>query len=335
MEKAFDFLGFLICGAIILWAGKRLSIYGNLLADKTGIGKAFIGLFLMSAVTSLPELMVGISSSAVVQSADLAVGDILGSCSFNLFLLSIMQLFSPGKKSILSDVSQSQAMAASLGVILLALVGLGIFLDRDIFILPFVGLNSILFAVIYFLSLRLIYQYQKLHPPLAALVESAAIDLTLRQIILRYSVFAAITIAAALFLPHFAEGIAVQTGLGQSFVGTLFLAIATSLPEIAVSIAAVRLNTTDLAVGNILGSNIFNIFILFLDDLFYTKGHLLKDASDFNLVSVFASIIMSCIVIIGITYKNENKRFFLGWDTLVLFIVYLFNIVLLYFLTST
>ncbi|MBL0097999.1 MAG: hypothetical protein IPP46_17010 [Bacteroidetes bacterium] len=68
----------------------------------------------------------------------------------------------------------------------------------------------------------------------------------------RYAGFALIIIGAALFLPHFAEGIAVHTGLGKSFVGTLFLAISTSL-EIAVSIAALRIGAVDMAVGNLLG----------------------------------------------------------------------------------
>ncbi|MBK8657833.1 MAG: hypothetical protein IPN22_02880 [Bacteroidetes bacterium] len=120
--------------------------------------------------------------------------------------------------------------------------------------------------------------------------------------------YACIIIAAALFLPHFAEKIAEQTGLGKSFVGTLFLAASTSLPEIAVSMAAVRMGFIDLSVGNLLGSNIFNVFILFIDDLFYTKGHLLKDASDAHLVSVFSVILMSAVAIIGLYLPHYRKE---------------------------
>src|SRR5687767_7432549 len=76
-------LGFLVCAAIIFLAGRKLSFYGERIAEKTGLGKAWIGLILMASVTSMPELMVGISSTAIVGSADLAVGDILGSCIFN------------------------------------------------------------------------------------------------------------------------------------------------------------------------------------------------------------------------------------------------------------
>ena len=91
----FSIAGFLFCALVIFFAGRKLSWYGDMIAVKTGLGKAWIGLILMATVTSLPELMVGIGSSAIVQSADLAVGDILGSCSFNLAILAVLDIFVP------------------------------------------------------------------------------------------------------------------------------------------------------------------------------------------------------------------------------------------------
>ncbi len=66
-----------------------------------------------------------------------------------------------------------------------------------------------------------------------------------------------------------------QTGLGEAFVGSLFIAITTSLPEIVVSLAAVRIGAVDLGIGNVLGSNLFNLLILGLDDVFYRQGPLM------------------------------------------------------------
>lgn len=65
----YSLTGFIVCAAIIFIAGRKLSHYGDLLAELTGMGKAWIGLILMAAVTSLPELMVGISSVTIVGSA--------------------------------------------------------------------------------------------------------------------------------------------------------------------------------------------------------------------------------------------------------------------------
>jgi cation:H+ antiporter len=279
-------------------------------------------------------LRVGISSVTIVRNADLAVGDILGSCAFNLGILSIMDMFTSKKNPILSSVSQSHILAGALGMLLMALVGLGLFLDTDIILTPSLGITSLSFAGIYFLAVKILHNYQQANPVSEEAMHDHPPTLSLRAVIMRYAGFALIIIAAALTLPYFADHIAEATGLGKSFVGTLFLAISTSLPEIAVSLAAIRIGATDMAVGNLLGSNIFNIFILFLDDLFYTSGHLLKDASEANLSSVFFVVMMAAVAIIGLLFPAREKKWILGIDTLVIFLLYLINILVLYHLTA-
>lgn len=328
-------LGFIVCAIIIFFAGKRLSHYGDLLAELSGLGKAWIGLILMAAVTSLPELMVGISSVAIVKSADLAVGDILGSCAFNLGILSLMDVFTPKEKPLFSNISKSHILAAGFGIILISLVGLNLFLDKDFALTPFIGISSISFFLVYLVAVKTIFNYQKQqNSGVSEEAEHSHTNLTLRQVILRYTLFASIIILTALALPYFAEHIAEATGLGKSFVGTLFLAISTSLPEIAVSLAAIRMGSTDMAVGNLLGSNLFNIMILFLDDLFYTSGHLLKDASDINLLSVFFVSIMTAVAIIGFLFPSKEKKIFMAWDTFTIFGLYIINMFLLLLLSS-
>lgn len=326
-----SYLGFLICAAIIFFAGKKLSYYGDAISEFTGLGKAWIGLIFMATVTSLPELMVGISSSAIIQSADLATGDVLGSCAFNLGILAVMDFFVKNRKPIFSEASQTHVLSAALGIILVSMAGAGIFLPFDIHITSWIGLTSILFIVIYFLSIRVIYLHEKKFSD-EKQNGHVTYNLTLRKAILRYCIFAVIIITAALTIPYFAEDVAEQSGLGKTFVGTLFLAASTSLPEIAVSLSAIRMGSIDLSVGNLLGSNIFNIFILAIDDIFYTKGHLLKDASESNLISVICVIIMSAIVITGLTYRLETKRFMLALDAFFIFIVYTVNMILLYYI---
>ena len=152
----------------------------------------------------------------------------------------------------------------------------------------------------------------------------------MRQTLKWYAIHALVVIGAALALPHFAEEIAIASGLGATFIGTLLLAASTSLPEVAVSVSALRMGSLDMAVGNLLGSNLFNIFILAMDDLVYPKGSLLDDASETHIVSVFSTIIMSAIVIVGLTFRGSRKRFVLAWDTLLILVVYIVNMILLY-----
>ncbi|MBL7901815.1 MAG: sodium:calcium antiporter [Bacteroidia bacterium] len=326
----FALVGFSICALIIFLAGKKLSYYGDLLSELTGLGKAWIGMILMASVTSLPELMVGVSSVSIVQSPDLAVGDIFGSCAFNLFILSMMDAFVPGKKPILGMANRSHILAAVFGILLLTMAGLGLFLESDFVLTPSIGLISISFALIYFISMRSIYLFQQSQSasPQEEIVSHT--NLKLKQVVFRYSIFALIIIGTALALPHFAEQIAELSGLGKSFVGSVFLAISTSLPEIAVSLAALRIGASEMAIGNLLGSNLFNIFILFLDDVFYLKGHLLKDASDNNLLSVLFVIAMTAVAIIGIVFPAKEKRWLMAADSFMIFMLYLINIFMLY-----
>ena len=323
--------GFLVCATIIFFAGRKLSRLGDRLAVLKGWSKAWVGLILMATVTSLPELMVGVSSAAIVRSADLAVGDILGSCAFNLGILALMDAFVPRRKHLFEMASPSHVLSAGLSLILLAMAGMGLFLPAEFSISTVMGLTSVLFIVIYLASVRLIYRYQLTQKsPTEEMAPQEEGQPAMRKVATLFTVFALIIIAAALALPYFADHIAEMVGFSDSFAGTLFLAVSTSLPEIAVSIAAVRMGSIDLAVGGLLGSNLFNILILAIDDIMYPGGLLLKDASDINTISAFSTIIMTSIVIIGLTYRAKGKRYFLAWDSALIFLVYILNLVLLY-----
>jgi len=149
---------------------------------------------------------------------------------------------------------------------------------------------------------------------------------------LRYGGAAVVVIAAALWLPQLGAELARQTGLGDAFVGSIFIAIVTSLPEIAVSLAAVRIGALDLAIGNVLGSNLFNLLILGLDDLFYRQGSLLTDVNASHGVALFAIVTMNALFLVGLTYRVIMKRFVVAWDTGGIAVVYAVAIGLIYLL---
>jgi cation:H+ antiporter len=324
-------IGFTLCAIVIFYSGTKLAHYGDQIAELTGMSKAWFGLIMMASVTSLPELFVGISSASIVESADFAVGDVLGSCVFNLAILSLLDVFSK-KTTLFSVASQSHVLAAGLGIVLLSFVGIGLFLPYHFQIIDWIGISSIIFIVIYLISIKLVYQYDKKHPEfsLTSCKEDMNNKTTLKKVVLFYSINALFVIGAALLLPHFAEEISDYTGLQKSFIGTLLLAASTSLPEVAVSVEAVRMGAIDMAVGNLFGSNLFNIFILAIDDFLYTKGQILVDASESNIISVFSIITMTAIAVIGLTYRSNSKPFILAWDTLLILLMYIFNMVLLY-----
>jgi cation:H+ antiporter len=147
-------------------------------------------------------------------------------------------------------------------------------------------------------------------------------DISRRTAAIHYAGAAVLVIAAALWLPQLGAELARQTGLGEAFVGSLFVAVTTSLPEIVVSLAAVRIGALDLGVGNVLGSNLFNLLILGLDDVWYRRGPLLADAGASHAVAVLAIVVMNGLFLIGLTYRVMTKRFAVAWDTAAIAAVY-------------
>lgn len=317
--------GFIACAAVIIYSGTKLSYYGDKIADLTGMGKAWVGLILMASVTSLPELITGISSVAIVKAPDLAAGDIFGSCVFNLLILSILD--ARIKKPLFSMVKSSHIVAAIFGIILLMVAGIAIYLDNNIPSLLWMSSFSFILFAIYLVAVWGIFKYEH-----ASLVESppSSVALTasrtadLRKAIGGYAINALVVIGAAVFLPYFGENIASQTGLGNSIFGTLFIAAATSLPELVVSLAALRMGALDMAVGNLLGSNVFNMFILGVDDVFYRQGSLFKSISPSHLFSVFITIIMTAVVGLGLLFKPKRKQLWLlSLDAFIILFLYL------------
>ena len=155
-------------------------------------------------------------------------------------------------------------------------------------------------------------------------------NISARRAYAMYALNALFIIGAATYLPYVGEEIARTTGLGQTFVGSVLIAVSTSLPEIVVSVSALRMGAIDMAFGNVFGSNLFNIAILGIDDVFYTKGVLTSHISPSHGIAATTAITMTAIAIVGLTYRATRKRLFLAWDSWAIIGVYVFGLFALY-----
>jgi len=132
------------------------------------------------------------------------------------------------------------------------------------------------------------------------------------------------------WLPEAADQLAGALGLSRSFVGTVFMALVTTLPEMAVTVGALRLGALDMAIGNLLGSNLFNVFILAVDDAFYTRGPLLVAASPVHLGTTVTALVMTGLVIVGLVMRPEGRVLRVtSWVSLGLLAAYAINVTLL------
>ena len=326
-------LEFILCSALIVFSGYKLSQYGDIIAEKSGMGRTWIGVVLMATVTSLPELVTGISSVTFAGVPDIAVGDVLGSCVFNMLILAVLDgLYRPMPLSTRAH-HYGHVLSAGFGILLLSVVAGGLILGTRLASFGWIGLYTLLIALIYIISMQLVYNFERRQ--IAAYIKEKTeqlkyADIPLRTAVMKYALNALVVIGSAIFLPRIGTGIAEQTGLGQSFVGNIFIAITTSLPEVVVCVSALKIDAVDLAIGNLFGSNVFNIFILALDDLFFVPGPLLSFASSGQVISALSAIAMTTVAVIGLTYRAEKKALPMAWESIAIVLIYVGNIMMLY-----
>lgn len=323
----------LVCLAVIGVAGVRLSRYGDIIAEKSGMSRGWVGMILLASVTSLPEFVTGVSAVTVAGVPDIAVGNLLGACVFNLVLIVVLDVFHR-KGSIYTHVPQGNVLAAGYGVVLIGFVGFGLLLYRDAAVpsLGHVGLYTPIILLLYALASHSLYRYEKarLREYVEVRVEHYP-DVTLRRAVRGYAMASIMVVGAAVWLPYVAADLAEATGWKQSFVGTLFVAGVTTAPEVVVTIAALRIGAINLAIGNLFGSNLFNIGLLAVDDLVYLPGPLLADVSISHAASAFSAIMMNGLVMVGIVMRSESRVLrTVSWVSLLLLCVYLLNVLFLY-----
>lgn len=331
MTLAWILTQFVLCTGVILYAGVRLSRYGDIIAEKTGLGGAWIGVALLATVTSLPELITGASSVLLFDVPDIAAGDAIGSCMFNLLILAFLDVRNPTPLS--ARIHQGHVLSASFGILQLGLVALAMLAGPHAIVAGWVGVHSLAFVAVYLFAMRTIFAFERRRMRDVAEEMTGAIrygEITLRRTAVLFTLSTAALVAAATYLPGIAARFAAVAGLSESFVGSLLVAVSTSLPEIAVSIAAARIGALDLAAGNLFGSNVFNVAVIGVDDLLYTRGSLLGAVASGHLVSLTAAILMTAVAIIGLTYRAGQKRYRLSWESLAIVIVYVAAVTLLY-----
>ncbi|SMP37990.1 sodium:calcium antiporter [Anoxynatronum buryatiense] len=339
-----EYIWFMVSAILVILAGNRLSAHGDSLAAHTKLGHGLVGGILIASVTSLPELASSISA-AMIGAPDIAFGNVYGSNAFNLMILAIVDLFQ-GKGSLLQIVRDSHILTAMFGILLTGISMLAIWITPyEVFniTIGWVSGYSILIMLLYLFSAFLMVRYEektRVRLPEEPKIETEKDqDLELpdftsdkhqavqgknafKKAVKGFIFSGIVIVAAGILLSVNADVIARNTGLGQTFVGTLLVAGATSLPELVAAIAAIRIGAYDMAVGNVLGSNIFNILILVVTDMAYMSGSVYQVVSMQHILTAGTAMILSSIAVIGLFYRSKRTILTLGWDTVAILIGY-------------
>jgi cation:H+ antiporter len=319
---------FLVAASALVWAGIVLARAGDRIAVRSGFGGLLIGMVLMAAATSLPEVVTDVSAAAG-GAPDLAVGDLFGSNLANMAVLAVIDLIA--RRKVWPNVELGHARVASIAIVLTSLAVLGILTPRGIAV-GWVGLDTIGIAAAYLLAVAWVRR-ARAHstttgPDLGELpvptgwTDGAGREGSIRAAVLTFAGAAAVVLVTGPFVAVSGREIAHASGLGQTFVGVALLAVATSLPELVASVAAVRIGAFDLAVGNLFGSNAINMAILVVVDLAYTRGPLLAAVGPAETVAGVGAILLMAIALAAVVHREETRIMRLEPDAALVLLAY-------------
>jgi cation:H+ antiporter len=225
--------------------------------------------------------------------------------------------------------TQSHVLSAAWGIVLIGMVGLSLVMAQTPVRMAFwhIGLSSPLFVLGYLMAVRSVFMHEREQlPTLPRDKVDRYPGVSLRQALARYGLAAVVVVGASVWLPFVGSELAVQMSWHNTFVGTLFVAVATSLPELVVTLSALRMGALDMAVANLLGSNLFDVAIIAIDDALYLPGPILQAVSPLHLSTAVVAMTMNAVVIVALRVRAARRMLgLLGGASLTLLALYLFN----------
>jgi cation:H+ antiporter len=321
---------FIMSATVVVVAAVKLAEYGDVIAVRTRLGGLLVGTVLLAGATSLPEIITSISSFRAGV-PNLAAGNFFGSNMANMLLLALADL-SNLREPLLSRVAINHALTAALAVTLMALAVIFILSDFDL-VFGWVGLDSLVLIGVFFGGLWVIHaQGETPAGEEAGVLTEAGVGFpTLQWGLFGFSLAAAVLILAVPQLVTSSTHIAAMTGLGTGFIGTALLGLITSLPELVTIAAALRIGAMDMAVGNLFGSNVFNMMAVGLADFFYTPGRFLGHIdAGFGLAAMFGLLLTTMALVGNLTRVRRRLLPFLEVDAITIILVYIGAMYLLY-----
>lgn len=306
------YLSYAAVAAIVVFLSNKAATYVDLLDKKTSLSGAFIGGVLLSAVTSLPELLTSISATVWLDTPGLCMGNILGSDLFNLAVLAVL-IMTSAKRYEKAYVAGSHTITTLFLILIYGVIFLNKMNILNFEILT-VNICSIIIVVLYGIALKFMAgdsnEDISVNNEVAIELEEEESGLTLKQIIIRFVLTSIGLVLFSILITYITDEISVRLNLGTGIAGALFLGIATSLPEVTSTISLIKMGNFNVAVGNIVGSNIFNFLVLAIADILYTKGSIFTfaDPKTVNLL-VFGAIATGITVA---TLKVKKKSVTVG-----------------------
>ena len=322
---------FLLSAVIISISAIQLSKYADYIAVRTRLGGMFVGTLLLAGATSLPEILTMLSAIRNGEPG-LAAGNLMGSNMVNMLIMAILDL-QHNNRSLLHEAAANHALTGSLSVMMIALpvffimanIPLGFSIGQTT-----LGLDSLSLILAFIIAMNLLQRQSRAQARLASDEEPPAGFPSLTSALVGFFVTTVVLVIVSPWLVSSSIEIADITGLGTTFIGTTLVAIVTSIPELLSTISASRMGADDLAIGNLFGSNMFNMALLGVADLFYSDGRFFATVDPSFITVGMLGLIMTLMALIGTLARVERKKAFMQIDSLLIIVVYIAGMTLLY-----
>ena len=324
-------------GVVVVLAGIVLARSCDVIAARTRLGRVWVGSIFLAAATSLPELITDISAVRI-GAADLAAGDLFGSSMANMLILAGIAL-RPGAE-VFRRAALDHALSGALAIVLNAIAAVAILLSPQATVLR-LGPGSLLVLIGYLAGTRVLFRHSTVAQEAAAAIELGSMEApptaageaklpSLAGAVVRFLLASAVILVAAPVFASSAVRIAELTGIATTFIGTWLVGMTTSLPELVTCLAAVRMGALDLAVGNLLGSNAFNMVIFAPLDLAHGDAPLLAAVSPVHAVTALVGIIMMAVAVGAVVYRSKVPGARLEPISVLMIAIYLMGLLIVY-----
>lgn len=323
---------FVVAAALIVVAAMQLAKYGDVIAARTKLGGMFIGVLLLAGATSLPELLTSINSINM-GSPELSAGNFFGSSAFNMFILAILDVLGRDQRVLRTSQGRhlvSGGFAVFISTLVLFFLVANPILTHMKFNIGWVGIDSIIIMLFYVLAIYMIQQSEQDAVSTEMTEEELAEIPSLKVGLIGFALAAVVLGLVCPFMVRAAEQISEITGLGTSFVGSSLVALVTSLPEMVTSISAISIGAADMALGNLFGSNMFNMFGIGVADIFYSKGRFLSTVDNSFIVVGMMGAMMTAFGLLGNIVKFKRIGKVMDIDSAILTILYIGGMYILF-----
>lgn len=284
------YIVFLLAAVAVVAAAIYLNQFGDVISKKSSLSGAAVGTFLIAGATSLPELTTSFTA-VYIGNPDIAVGNMLGSVVFNLLILAVVD-FVYRKKRLFQNVSQKGHTSSALqGLLFLCIIIAAILISSSVSLFN-IGLEMFIIVFLYIIMMRYVSSEEEEEDE-----ELATKEYSLKVAIIGFIIAALGVFVAGSILSIYGDKLAQVTGMNSSFIGSFLIAASTSLPELVTVLAAFKLANYNMAIGSILGSNLFNIQLLAFTDLLYRDAAILTKVNSSNIFIAILGATMTVVVL--------------------------------------